>query len=343
MASRYYQHSLGEVLHAALPTLARKPGNLNQSAHEHFYASDFEKLPKMTTRQRELYDALIQTPGLTGILLKQLGFTASIMRNLLEKGILSSTPCAKIDKQIPVLFDQAGLALNEAQELAVATINRESNFACFLLNGVTGSGKTEVYLRTIAQRLEQGQQAIVLVPEIGLTPQTIERFTARFKVPIVSLHSKLSENDRLQAWLEAKSGRAKIIIGTRSAILTPTPNLGIIILDEEHDLSFKQQSRFRYSARDLAIMRCKLLNIPIIMGSATPSLESLYNVNQKRFTELRLPERAGVASAPHYQVIDLRQTKLKHGLCLELTNAITQHLNENNQILLFLNRRVTHL
>jgi primosomal protein N' (replication factor Y) len=338
-ASRYYQHPLGEVLHAALPTLARKPGHLNQSAHEHFYANVFDKLPKLSPRQRALYDTLLDTPGLTGIVLKQQGFSPKIVRTLVEKAILSAAPCAKQDEQGPVFFDHVELALNEDQENAVNSINRQPHFDCFLLNGVTGSGKTEVYLRTIAQRLQRGQQAIVLVPEIGLTPQTIERFTARFKVPIVALHSRLSENDRLQAWLEAKSGRAKIIIGTRSAILTPAPNLGIIILDEEHDLSFKQQSRFRYSARDLAIMRCKLLNIPIIMGSATPSLESLYNVNQKRFTELRLPERAGVASAPQYKVVDLRQVKLQSGLCPELINTVKTHLNANNQVLLFLNRR----
>lgn len=350
-ASRYYQHPLGEVLHAALPTLARKPGHLNPSAHEPFYANTFEKAPKLSARQTALYTLLQANPGLTGGGLKLQGFSSVTIRTLLEKGIVSSTqpeenafmgsipPTQAENQPTPAPLYTGGIALNAAQQQAVDTINQQPHFECFLLNGVTGSGKTEVYLRTIAQRLERGQQAIVLVPEIGLTPQTIERFTARFKVPIVTLHSKLSENDRLQAWIEAKSGRAKIIIGTRSAILTPAPNLGIIILDEEHDISFKQQSRFRYSARDLAIMRCKFSNIPIIMGSATPSLESLYNVNKKRFTELRLPVRAGTACAPQYQVIDLRNVKFNNGLCPDLINTVTQHLNANNQVLLFLNRR----
>ncbi len=339
-ASRYYQHPLGEVLHAALPTLARKPGHLNQSAHEHFYAIDFDQTPKLSARQSDLYSLLVANPGLTGSALKLQGFTPTTVRKLLEKGLLRAAPVNTADAQPPSTPQTPeGLALNDAQDHAVKAINQHAGFGCFLLNGVTGSGKTEVYLRTIAHRLEQGQQAIVLVPEIGLTPQTIERFTARFKVPIVALHSKLSENDRLQAWVEAKSGRAKIIIGTRSAILTPAPNLGIIILDEEHDISFKQQSRFRYSARDLAIMRCKFLDIPIVMGSATPSLESLYNVNQKRFTELQLPERAGTACAPQYQVIDCRKVKFQNGLCPELVNTVHQHLNANNQVLLFLNRR----
>jgi primosomal protein N' (replication factor Y) len=280
-ASRYYQHPLGEILHAALPALARKPGGFNSN----------------------------------------------------------TLTCSDNKETISIQVDQDEIELNDAQKFAVETINRESSFSCFLLNGITGSGKTEVYLRTIAQRLQQGQQAIVLVPEIGLTPQTIQRFTARFNVPTIALHSKLSEKKRLHAWLEAKAGRAKIIIGTRSAILCPAPDLGIIILDEEHDPSFKQQSRFRYSARDLAIMRCKFLNIPIIIGSATPSLESLYNVSQKRFTELRLPERAGLASTPHYQVVDCRRTKIKHGLCPELIQAITQNINANNQTIVFLNRR----
>ncbi len=284
-AARYYQHPLGEVLHSALPTLARKPAALNFSHSTFSGINENAKFSSMETQTEE------------------------------------------------------PLVLNSDQELAISTINKSENFACFLLNGVTGSGKTEVYLRIIAQCLEKGQQAIILVPEIGLTPQTIERFIQRFKVPIVALHSKLTEKQRLKAWLDAQSGRAKIIIGTRSALLTPAPNLGMIILDEEHDLSFKQQSRFRYSARDLAIMRCKLLNIPIIMGSATPSLESLYNVNQNKFTELRLPSRAGAASAPKYKIIDLRKTSLKSGLCPELIKTMTEHLNENNQVLLFLNRR----
>lgn len=280
-ASRYYQHSLGEVLHSALPTLARK-----------------------TTKKK-------------------------IIRSQ------NTTP----NDVISFISENSTIELNSEQQIAVDTINQQHNFECFLLNGVTGSGKTEVYLRTIEKHLQEGKQAIVLVPEIGLTPQTIERFTSRFNVPIAVLHSRLSENERLKAWLDAQSGRAKIIIGTRSAILTPAPNLGIIILDEEHDVSFKQQSRFRYSARDLAIMRSKMLNIPIIMGSATPSLESIYNVNQKRFTELNLPKRAGLSSKLDYKLIDLRQAKLQHGLSKELIDEINIHLNANNQVLLFLNRR----
>lgn len=338
-ASQYYQHSLGEVLQAALPTLARKPGHLNQSAHEHFYPNILDNLPKLTPRQRTLYETLIKSPGLTGNQLKLQGFSPMIVRTLVEKNILLVKPTRTTTTDNRDVLHKEGPELNAAQKNAVDAINTQNYFECFLLNGVTGSGKTEVYLRTIAQRLAAGQQAIVLVPEIGLTPQTIARFTERFKVPIVVLHSRLSENERLQAWLEGQSGRAKIIIGTRSAILTPAPNLGIVILDEEHDLSFKQQSRFRYSARDLAIMRCKFLNIPIIMGSATPSLESLYNVNQQRFTPLLLPARAGIASSPQFRVIDLRRVTVRASLCPELMTTVTEHLNNNNQVLLFLNRR----
>lgn len=338
-ASRYYQHPLGEVLHSALPTMARKTNSLTQCSHDHFCANTLVELPKLTVRQRALHDTLLKTPGLTGSQLKQLGFSQTILRTALEKNIIFPSINPSSDNSTNIISNQSKLELNLEQQKAVEAINQQNNFECFLLNGVTGSGKTEVYLRTIEQRLMQGKQAIVLVPEIGLTPQTIERFTSKFNVPIAVLHSRLSENERLSAWLDAQSGRAKIIIGTRSAILTPAPNLGIIILDEEHDISFKQQSRFRYSARDLAVMRCKFLNIPIIMGSATPSLESIYNVNQKRFTELRLPQRVGNASELQYKLIDLRHTKLQSGLSQELIESIKQHLNADNQVLLFLNRR----
>lgn len=338
-ASRYYQHPLGEVLHSALPTLARKSNLLIQYSYDYFYPNTSEALPKLTSRQRELYDMLLKKPGLTGNELKQNGFNKTIITTALEKRIIVKSLNLIETHFSKTLPNNLTIKLNPEQQKAVDVINQQSQFECFLLNGVTGSGKTEVYLRTIEQRLQQGKQAIILVPEIGLTPQTIDRFTSRFNVPIAVLHSRLSENERLHAWLDAQSGRAKIIIGTRSAILTPAPNLGIIILDEEHDISFKQQSRFRYSARDLAVMRCKFLNIPIIMGSATPSLESLYNVNQKRFTELRLPQRAGSASELQYKLIDLRRVKLQCGLSQELIDNINHHLKANNQVLLFLNRR----
>ncbi len=232
------------------------------------------------------------------------------------------------------------LKLNAAQKKATAAmIKNLDEFNCFLLNGITGSGKTEVYLHVIQKVLEKNQQAMVLVPEIALTPQTLERFQRRFAVPIAVLHSRLNDKQRLIAWMQAKSGTARIILGTRSAIFTPCENLSLIVIDEEHDLSFKQQSGFRYSARNLAIMRASFESIPIVLGSATPALETLYNAKTSRYKTLFLPERAGNAVHPNYFVIDVRNEQLYHGLSKSLLKAIKRHLKQNSQILLFLNRR----
>jgi primosomal protein N' (replication factor Y) len=232
------------------------------------------------------------------------------------------------------------LLLNEAQQHAVHAIQSAKNsFKVFLLDGVTGSGKTEVYLQVMEETLNQNKQILVLVPEISLTPQTVERFRSRFSMPIVVLHSNLSEKVRLRAWLSAKSGDAKIVIGTRSAIFTPFANLGLLVVDEEHDVSFKQQDRFRYHARDLAIMRASLNKIPIILGSATPSLESLLNVARNRYELLSLPQRAGNAKLPEYQLLDIKRANLEEGLSTELIEAMREHLDKDNQVILFLNRR----
>lgn len=232
------------------------------------------------------------------------------------------------------------LPLNPAQQQAVTTIlQRGDQFHCFLLDGVTGSGKTEVYLAVLQQVLATGKQALVLVPEIGLTPQTIARFAASLPYSMAVLHSNLTENERLQTWLDAKNGAVKLIIGTRSAVFTEFANLGVIVVDEEHDLSYKQQDNFRYSARDLAIRRAQLLNVPIILGSATPSLESLQNALSERYQLLNLPERAGGAIPPQFQLVDLRGQQLASGLAPTTLTAMRQHLEREQQVLLFLNRR----
>ncbi len=230
--------------------------------------------------------------------------------------------------------------LNQAQQQAVSAIcAAKKSFTAFLLDGVTGSGKTEVYLRTMAEILNDDRQVLVLVPEISLTPQTVDRFRSRFSVPVVALHSNFSEKQRLQGWAAAKTGAAKIVIGTRSAIFTPFANFGLIIVDEEHDNSFKQQDRFRYHARDLAVMRASINQIPIVLGSATPSLESLLNVQRKRYEYLVLPERAGEATLPQYQIIDIRSSAVEEGLSAPLLHIMHEHLAQGNQVMLFLNRR----
>lgn len=243
------------------------------------------------------------------------------------------------EKSDGLLNDVLLPTLNEEQEKALSIILKTEGFQTHLLEGVTGSGKTEIYLKCIEQALKEGKQALVLVPEIGLTPQTVSRFEKRFDVPIVLLHSKLTSKKRMMAWLQAFHNEAKIIIGTRSAIFTPLPNLGIIIMDEEHDLSFKQQSGFRYSARDLAIMRGKIENVPVVLGTATPSLESLHNAQRGRYTHIKLTKRAGNAIAPDFHIVDIRHKKLAEGLSDPMLSAIKKHTSHGNQVLIFLNRR----
>lgn len=265
---------------------------------------------------------------------------SSALPSLLRKGQVSTKDYEAKPSSIHQEAANRDLTPNEAQEKAVKIISdAKESFRVFLLDGVTGSGKTEVYLRVIEKIIAEGKQVLVLVPEISLTPQTIERFRTRFQVGIAALHSGLSEKERLKVWFEARAGYAQIVIGTRSAIFTPFANLGLILVDEEHDASFKQQDRFRYHARDLAIIRANTNNIPVVLGSATPSLESLLNVKRGRYEYISLPERAGNASLPSYQIIDLRRSPSEEGLSQPLLQTIHAHLEQGNQVMLFLNRR----
>ena len=204
---------------------------------------------------------------------------------------------------------------------------------------MTGSGKTEIYLQAIEKVLRYSRQALVLIPEISLTPQTEKRFTDRFNAPIVTLHSGMTDKQRLEAWIKAKTGEAKIILGTRSAIFPGFDDLGLIILDEEHDLSYKQQDGFKYSARDLAVIRAQRENIPVILGSATPSLESLNNCIEGRYQHLTLTQRANNATAPSWRVIDLKTEATTCGIAQSTLDAIQQRLDAQQQVLVFLNRR----
>ena len=195
------------------------------------------------------------------------------------------------------------------------------------------------YLQAIHNRLKQQQQTLVLVPEIGLTPQTLERFRNRFNVPVTVLHSGLNDRERLNGWLSAFHGEAGIIIGTRSSIFTPMPDLGLIIVDEEHDLSYKQHDGIRYSARDLAVYRGKLRQVPVVLGSATPSLESLHNARKHRYRYQRLNQRAGNARLPDLELVDIRGKQLDAGLSETVVKAIHQTLQRGEQVLVFLNQR----
>ncbi|SSZ30227.1 Primosomal protein N' [Aggregatibacter aphrophilus] len=239
----------------------------------------------------------------------------------------------------PIVNKADRLTLNKQQALVFSQLKFTQGFAAWLLDGVTGSGKTEIYLQFIEEILNQGKQVLVLVPEIGLTPQTVSRFQARFNVVIDVLHSNLNDTQRLHVWQRARSGQSAVIIGTRSALFTQFADLGAIIIDEEHDASFKQQDGWRYHARDLAVVYAKQLNIPVLMGSATPSLESLNNVQQGKYQRLCLSEKANHSTALQQQIIDLKHQSMRNGLSEILLKRMQAHLEKGNQVLLFLNRR----
>lgn len=238
----------------------------------------------------------------------------------------------------PLECRPAPYSLNAGQQEAIRSLQAKKDLPG-LLQGVTSSGKTEVYLQLIAEVLQKGRQVLVLVPEISLTPQTLARFSARFSPEPVALHSGLAPGRRLQAWKQAAEGRARIVIGTRSAIFTPMPKLGLVIVDEEHDSSYKQQDGFRYSARDLAVFRARSLKIPVLLGSATPSLESLHNARAGRYHSVQLRERAGGASQPKPRLLDLKLDKVADGLGQKLLGLMEKHLDQGGQVLAFLNRR----
>jgi primosomal protein N' (replication factor Y) len=258
-----------------------------------------------------------------------------VLARVLEEGWAVSEPEPPARPQ-----PRTGPRLTPAQDAAVAAIAAElGSYRCHLLDGVTGSGKTEVYLHLLESVLERGQQALVLVPEIGLTPQLLRRFRQRLGMEPAVIHSGLAAGERLAAWAAAQSGRAGLVIGTRSALFTPLPRAGLIILDEEHDASFKQQDGFRYSARDVAVKRAAELGVPVVLGSATPSLESLNNALEGRYAWHHLRERATRAELPAWRVLDMRQHGIEHGLSVAALGAIGETLERGEQAMVFLNRR----
>ena len=343
----YYRHPVGEVIAAALPAALRQGTpvaveetlwRLTPMGRE----QALDQLSRRAVRLRSLVDALQEIPEATvQTLTETTGSGADALRTLEERGYVE-----RFTRIAPRAADSsAGIVrpapiLNESQSGAVASVCESlGRFATWLLHGVTGSGKTEVYLHAIAEVLSRGQQALVLVPEIALTPQLIARFRDRFDAPLAIVHSGLSDGERLTAWRDARSGAARIVIGTRSAIFAPLARPGLIVVDEEHDVSFKQQEGFRYSARDLAIVRAQRLGIPIVLGSATPSLESLARAQRQPETLLSLPQRAADAQPPRLSLIDLRKHAGAQGIATPALLAMRRHLDAGSQVLLFLNRR----
>ncbi len=342
--SRYYLHEYSSAYLLALPSLLRKGEAAELPTVEWIdctiqgKAIDPAQL-KRSPKQQALMIALQTIGTASASHLKQLGFATTYIKALEKKQLVERRKQLDTTPIIPNgALVESSLTLNDEQLAALNCVTGQ-RFSPFLLEGVTGSGKTEIYLQAIEHCLKRGQRALVLVPEIGLTPQTIARFQRRFKDELVALHSGLTDKQRLHAWLQAEMGQAAIIIGTRSAVLTPIPNLGLIVVDEEHDVSFKQQDTLRYQARDVALKRAQLCNIPIILGTATPSLETLHNAISGRFGHLLLTERATGQLMPTIETIDMRKQRHKNGLSERLLLRIKDHLDNGNQVLLFLNRR----
>ena len=341
-SAQYYQFPIGEVMHAALPSFLRqgKPYNLLARMWKLIDDHAEDKL-KRSEKQQDAYKILKLHPtGTSENILNLAGIETATLKALEKKKITQCILEAQDFKPQVMTLAQMPLTPNDEQKRAIQNILKvRHSYHAFLLDGLTGSGKTEVYLQVMQEILKQGKQVLVLVPEIGLTPQTVSRFQSRFHCHIALLHSGLNDSKRLQAWQSAQTGKASIVIGTRSAIYTPLPHLGLIILDEEHDLSFKQQEGFRYHARDVALYRAHLENCPIILGSATPSIDSYALVEQGKMTRLELDQRAGVAVMPKMHVIDLKVAQKQNGISQQLIHEVQKRLDKKEQVLIFLNRR----
>ncbi len=346
-ASNYYHHPLGEVISAAFPAALRQGKSIVLKTAKSFALSPLGKQALSTDLQRspkqksllEKFQATLSSFSEAELSAWNINWKPSV-KLLLEKQLIEVEIIAvKVERTDTIIRNNA-LQCNLQQQVAIDGVcGALGHFGVFLLEGVTGSGKTEVYLQIIHEVLARGQQVLVLVPEITLTPQLEDRFRKRFSVSIALFHSKLTDNQRQAAWLSMQQGECSIMLGTRSALFTPLKNPGLIILDEEHDASFKQQEGFRFSARDTAVYRGKLLDIPVLLGSATPSLESLYNVDKQRYQLMHLPERAGNAIEPMMQLLDIRNKKIHEGLSEVLVDEIRRTLAKSEQVLLFLNRR----
>lgn len=343
--AQYYHHPIGEVMQNALPVKLRQGASTHIKGIRRWQLTteglqvDLQSLSRAAKQVALLGELKKATSGLfeSQLSTEHVGWRP-IMKRLQEKGLVESfeenaLPHANPTNTAPTLNADQQHAINRVLE------QQDKGFHAYVLDGVTGSGKTEVYLQIIEDIIKQGKQALVLVPEIGLTPQLFNRFLQRLSGRIAIMHSGLNDEERLQAWLHTQAGSADVIIGTRSAVFSPLLRPGVIIIDEEHDLSFKQQDGFRYSARDLAVKRARDLDIPIILGSATPSLETLNNALQHRYETLLLPVRAGNAKPPTISLLDVRSQKMEHGVSAQLLHKMKEHLERGSQVLLFLNRR----
>ena len=346
--SDYYHHPLGEVVAAALPALLRQGKPLNPVVQRlaitgEGAAQSLSAVARRAPRQAELLD-LLGGRANEGVRFEELDDAMPgwrrLRKTMLEKSwirVFESPTEPGFESRSGEVSD--GPVLNADQSKALETVRSHSGFGVSLIDGVTGSGKTEVYLHLMKDVLDAGRQVLVLVPEIGLTPQFVSRLKERLGIEPALIHSSLPNSMRLSAWRSARNGSAALILGTRSAVFTPMKNPGLIIVDEEHDTSFKQQEGLRYSARDLAVAKAKHLDVPIVLGSATPSIESLQRCNDGMYRHISLPSRAGNAVPPLMRLVDLNQHPSQDGISRPLFDAIEENLQAGGQVLIFLNRR----
>ena len=342
-AADYYHHPLGEVFEMMLPGRLRTQRAVTAKAAAHWSltpAGHQSLTATLGSRQRAVLE-YARAADLTPPALAALPFDARrVVRDLTARGWLDQhlSPSTAV---LPSLVDHARfLALNPTQQASFEEIKRHAaHYRAFVLHGVTGSGKTEIYLQLIREVIANGGQALVLIPEIGLTEQLVSRFRERFGNRVAVVHSGLSERSRVLAWQQANTQVIQVLLGTRSAVWMPLPALRLIVVDEEHDLSYKQQDGMRYSARDVAVVRAHRAEIPVVLGSATPSLESLANCEKGKYGYLEMQTRAGDASLPTIKTVDIRGLVLRAGVSEPLDRAITACLARGEQALLFLNRR----
>jgi primosomal protein N' (replication factor Y) len=342
----YYHHPLGEVVHAALPTRLRRALPALAAAEPLLVlsAAGRERLAEASPRaprQQALLAWLEARPQASAPLAALRGAlpgSAATLRTLLARGwVEQHQPGPSAD---PPAALQPAQPPTPAQAAALDSLGADlGHFAVSLLDGVTGSGKTEVYLQLAALALARGRGVLVLVPEIALTPQLLERFRRRLGPTVRVLHSALAESEREETWQRLRLGLSRVLLGTRSSVFAPVADLGLIVVDEEHDPSFKQAEGLRYSARDLAVVRAHRAHCPVVLGSATPSLESLHNALRGRYRHLCLDQRAGAAQPPRVDLLDIRGQPLQAGMGEPLLQAVASTLERGEQVLLFLNRR----
>jgi len=342
--SDYYRYPIGQTVLSALPVrlrsdkpIARKPA-LSYRLGANGVALDLDTFPKRKVVQRRILARLAEQPCSLAQL-KSLSPTAGTqLKALLHEGYVEQ--CDEVLISAEHVFDNAHTLTGEQQQ-AVDAVTAAQGYACFLLHGITGSGKTEVYVHLMHDVLRRGGQVLLLVPEINLTPQLENYFRDRFPdVNLISLHSGMSEGERLHSWQQAQQGAAQIVLGTRLSVFAEMPRLALIIVDEEHDSSFKQQDGLRYSARDVAVFRASQHGVPVVLGSATPSLESYHNAQSGRYRMLRLTGRAlAEARLPEVRSINITQTVMHHGISENLLREIGLRIARKEQSLLFINRR----